>query len=254
LSRTVRLTIEYDGTDFHGWQVQGAHRTVQGVLEAAIRAMTGEETRVRGAGRTDAGVHARGQVAAFSTGTAIPPVGFLRGLNALLPRDVAVVAATEAAPGFDPRREARGKIYRYSFWNQEIRSPLCERFTWHVRAPLGVDAMAAAGAALVGEHDYSAFRAADCERKNTVRVVRRLEVKRAGPLVELDVEATAFLKNMVRVIAGTLCAAGRGELGPGDVASILESRDRTRAGMTAPAQGLCLIEVLYGAEGDSKEG
>lgn len=243
--RTLRLTVEYDGTDFSGWQIQDKQRTVQGVLEEAIRAMTAEPTRVRGAGRTDAGVHARGQVAAFSTATTIPALGFLRGINAILPRDVAVVAAAEAEPGFDPRRLARGKIYRYTFWNHPIRSPIHERWSWHIRAPLDVDSMTAAGALLVGEHDFSAFRAADCERTNTVRVMRRVEVARRGPLVDLDVEATAFLKNMVRVIAGTLYAVGRGETTPEEVGRILLSRDRTRAGMTAPAQGLCLLEVLF---------
>jgi len=243
--RTLRLTLEYDGTDFSGWQVQDGQRTVQGVLEEAIRAMTSEPTRVRGAGRTDAGVHARGQVAAFSTATTIPALGFLRGINAILPRDVAVVAAAEAAPGFDPRRLARGKVYRYTFWNHEVRSPIHERFSWHIRAPLDVDAMTAAGALLLGEHDFSAFRAADCERKNPVRTLRRVEVERRGERVELDVEATAFLKNMVRVIAGTLCDVGRGETAPAQVGRILESHDRTRAGMTAPAQGLCMLEVFF---------
>ena len=243
--RTLRLTLEYDGTDFCGWQLQDGQRTVQGVLEQAIHEMSGETVRVRGAGRTDSGVHAKGQVAAFSTATSIPAIGFLRGLNGLLPRDVAVVAAEDAPPGFDPRRHARGKIYRYTFWNQEVRTPLYERYTWHVRAPLDVAAMARAGEVLVGEHDFSAFRAADCERVSTVRRVRRVEVRKSGPLVEVDVEATAFLKNMVRIMAGTLCAVGRGEMTADDVARILAERDRSRAGMTAPPSGLCLIAVQY---------
>lgn len=248
-ARTVRLTVEYDGTDFSGWQLQDGQRTVQGVLEAALREMTGETTRVRGAGRTDAGVHARGQVAAFATETRIPEIGFLRGLNALLPRDVAIANAVEAPPGFDPRHAASGKHYRYTFWNEPVRSPLHERFSWHVRAPLRVDAMSEAGAVLVGEHDFSAFRAADCERRSTVRLMRRVDVTREGSCVFLDVEATAFLKNMVRVMAGTLCAVGRGESTPADVASILASRDRTLAGMTAPPQGLCLMEVFFADRG-----
>lgn len=246
--RTLRLTVAYDGTEFSGWQVQDGQRTVQGELERAIHQMTGESLRVRGAGRTDAGVHARGQVAAFSTETAIPALGFLRGLNALLPRDVAVREAAEAAAGFDPRRAASGKHYRYTFWNEEIRSPLHERFTWHVRAPLDVGAMAKAGGVLLGDHDFAAFRAADCERHNTVRRMRRVDVARDDSCVVLDVEATAFLKNMVRVIAGTLCAVGRGAATPEDVARILASRDRTKAGMTAPAAGLCLIKVSFDRE------
>jgi tRNA pseudouridine38-40 synthase len=158
----------------------------------------------------------------------------LRGLNASLPRDVAIVAAADAALGFDPRRAARGKHYRYTWWNHEVRSPLHERTSWHVRAPLDTGAMAAAGRVLIGEHDFSAFRAADCERVNTVRLMRRVDVTRDGPCVALDVEATAFLKHMVRVIAGTLCAVGRGDLTPEGVARILSSRDRTLAGTTAP--------------------
>lgn len=243
--RILRLMLEYDGTEFCGWQLQDGHRTVQGVLEEAIRKMSGETVRVRGAGRTDSGVHAKGQVAAFATATAIPALGFLRGLNGLLPHDVAVVHAEDAPPGFDPRRHARGKIYRYTYWNNEVRTPLAERYTWHVRAPLDVAAMSEAGARLVGEHDFSAFRAADCERTNPMRIVRRIDLNRSGPRVELDVEATAFLKNMVRIIAGTLCAVGRGEMSALDVARILAERDRTKAGMTAPASGLCLLQVLY---------
>jgi len=245
-ARTIRLRLEYDGTDFCGWQLQDGQRTVQGVLEQAIEEMTGDRTRVYGAGRTDSGVHARGQVAAFRTGRPIPPVGFLRGLNALLPRDVAVVSSEDVPATFDPRRHARGKIYRYSYWNHEVRTPLLERYTWHVRTPLDVAAMNEAGAVLVGEHDFSSFQAADCGRTNPVRRIRRVQVERRGHVVELDVKATAFLKNMVRIIAGTLCAVGRHQTTAEDVRRVLGTKDRTQAGMTAPASGLCLLEVDYG--------
>ena len=244
--RTLRLTIEYDGTDFAGWQRQAPPaRTVQQVLEDALAAMTGTPTAVRGAGRTDAGVHARAQVAHIRLATRIPNGGLLRGLNALLPRDVAITAVDDAPDDFDARRSARGTHYCYRIWNREARSPLHERTAWHLYKPLDLDAMRAGAAPLLGEHDFSAFRAADCERRNPVRVMRRLDVGREGDLVRLDLEATAFLKNMVRVIAGTLAEVGLGMRAASDVAAILASRDRAQAGRTAPPQGLTLERVFY---------
>ncbi len=242
--RNIRLTLEYDGTDFSGWQIQREGRTVQGVLEAALASMTRTPTRVRGAGRTDAGVHALGQVANFRTECHVPPVGFHRGLNAILPRDLAVLEAAEVDESFDARRHARGKRYTYRVWNHETRTPSEERTTWHVRAPLDVDAINAAAQPLLGEHDFRAFRAAD-QRESTVRLMRRIEAARRGSVVIIEVEATAFLKHMVRILVGTLVAAGRREITSDDVAVILASRDRTRAGLTAPPQGLCLSEVYY---------
>lgn len=243
--RNLRLVIEYDGTDFAGWQRQQGQRTVQETLEAAFRAMTGAEVLVRGAGRTDAGVHAQGQVANVLVDTAIPVAGYLRGLNASLPRDVAVVEVTDAPPEFDARFSARGKIYRYQIWNHIVRSPLHERTTWHQRAALDVTWMRAAAERLTGRHDFRGFRAADCERRTTVRVLHRVDVRRSGALVTCEVEGTAFLKNMVRIIAGTLAAVGRGDLTVDDVAQVLATGDRKRAGVTAPAAGLTLIRVIY---------
>jgi tRNA pseudouridine38-40 synthase len=242
------LTLEYDGTEFAGWQRQAPPaRTVQQVVEEAIARMTGVLPTLRGAGRTDAGVHARAQVANFHTTSGIPVDGFRRGLNATLPRDVAVVALAEADAGFDARRSARGKHYRYRIWNRESRSPLHERMSWHIHRRLDDGAMRRAAPALLGEHDFSAFRAADCDRRNPVRALRRLEVGRDpdGDLVTIDAEATAFLKHMVRVIAGTLVEVGLGVRDPGEMATVLAGRDRTRAGRTAPAHGLVLCEVYY---------
>jgi tRNA pseudouridine38-40 synthase len=242
----LRLTIEYDGTAYGGWQVQENAPTVQGTIEAAIRQMANDPTvRLRAAGRTDAGVHARGQVANFYTEASIPPHGWRKGLNSLLPPDVAVRDAVEVGLEFDARRHARGKLYRYSIYDHETRSPLRARATWHVRSRLDEAAMNAAAEPLVGQHDFSAFRAADCERLSTVRDLSRLTVRRDGDLVEIEVVATAFLKNMVRIIAGTLVAAGHHRLGPVDVAAIRDGGDRTRAGVTAPPHGLCLVEVYY---------
>jgi tRNA pseudouridine38-40 synthase len=245
LARRWRVVVEYDGTDFSGWQRQIGQRTVQGVLEDAIREMAGESVFVRAAGRTDAGVHADGQVASFDLEQVIPPHGLLRGLNSILPPDVALVDVAEAAPDFDARFSARGKVYRYTIWAHFIRSPLRARRAWHVRQPLDVEAMRTAAAALVGDHDFRAFRASDCDRKTTRRIVRAIDIDRQGALLTIDVEATAFLKNMVRILVGTLVDVGRGRLEPAAVARMLETGDRAAGGMTAPACGLTLLRVIY---------
>lgn len=244
--RTLKLTVEYDGTEYGGWQRQDNAPSIQAHLEDRLREMTREpELRVRGAGRTDAGVHALGQVASFRTAARIPVIGFFRGVNSLLPRDIGIVAAEEVGDDFDARRSARGKLYRYRILNAPTRSPLRDRFVWHVRRPLDAARMQAAAAPLVGEHDFRAFRAADCERVSTVRHLWRVDVLPRGDEIVVEVEGNAFLKHMVRVLVGTLAAAGRGELGPDDVARIRDAGDRTRAGVTAPPQGLTLVRVDY---------
>ena len=244
--RNLRLTIEYDGTAYGGWQVQDNAPSVQGTLEAAIRRMANDPAaRLRAAGRTDAGVHAAGQVANFYTEASIPLHGWRKGLNSLLPPDIAVREVAEVDLDFDARRHARGKLYRYTIYDHETRSPLCARHAWHVRARLDEEAMGRAAAPLVGQHDFRAFRAADCERLSTVRDLSRLAVRRDGDFVHVEVVATAFLKNMVRIIVGTLVAAGHHTLGPDEVAAIRDGGDRTRAGVTAPPHGLCLVEVYY---------
>jgi len=244
-TRTLRILIEYDGTDFAGWQRQPGQRTVQGCVEEAIAQITGKPVKVRGASRTDAGVHAAGQVASFDVEPRIPEWGLLRALNGLLPRDVAVLDVRQVPPDFDARRYARGKVYAYEIWNHLVRSPQRERTTWHVRAPLDLPAMRLAAAVLVGEHDFRGFRASDCERISTVRLIRRLEIHRMGPLVRIEIEATAFLKNMVRILVGTLAYVGRGRLNLAAVERVLETGDRTLAGVTAPPQGLTLVRVIY---------
>ena len=243
--RRWRAVVEYDGTEFSGWQRQDGQRTVQSVVEDAIRQVVGESVFVRAAGRTDAGVHADGQVVSFDLVQPMPPRGLLRGLNSVLPPDVALVEVSEASPEFDARFSARGKIYRYTVWNHVVRSPRRARTTWHVRQVLDMDAIRRTAGLLIGEHDFRAFRASDCDRRTTRRLVRRLEVDRQGALVTFDVEATAFLKNMVRILVGTLVDVGRGRIAPGIVARMLESGDRTIGGMTAPAQGLTLLHVFY---------
>ena len=245
MSRKLRISLEYDGTDFAGWQRQPGQRTVQATLEEAIRQMTSETVFVRAAGRTDAGVHADAQVCSFSLEAAIPTHGLLRGLNTLLPHDVAITEVTEAPADFDARFSARGKVYRYTVFNHVVRSPRRARDTWHVRQPIDMAALRRAAAALVGEHDFRAFRASDCERRTTRRVVRSLEIDRQGPLLVVEIEATAFLKNMVRIVVGTLVDVGRGRLAEDAVVRMLETGDRTTGGMTAPPEGLTLLRVIY---------
>jgi tRNA pseudouridine38-40 synthase len=239
------LLVEYDGTEFSGWQRQPDCRTVQACLEEAFFSITGERLRLTAAGRTDAGVHAEGQVASLHTSSSIPATGLLRGLNTALPPDVAVLAVEDVAPRFDARRDARGKVYRYLIWNHMNRSPRRRKDVWHVRQPLDVHAMKAASAAFIGEHDFRAFRAANCERLSTVRVIRSFAVWREGALITCELEGTAFLKNMVRILAGTLVAAGEGRLDALAIERILKSGHRAEAGQTAPPHGLTLVRVLY---------
>jgi tRNA pseudouridine38-40 synthase len=248
LSRKLRIVVEYDGTDFAGWQQQRGQRTVQATLEDAIREMTGESVFVRGAGRTDAGVHADGQVASFTfeaTGVGIPTIGLLRGLNTILPPDLAIVDVAEAAPDFDARFSAQGKVYRYTVHRHPVRSPRRVRHTWHVREPVDLEPVRRAAALLVGEHDFAGFRASDCDRRTTNRVVRRLDIADDGPMLTFEIEATAFLKNMVRIIVGTLIDIGRRRLPEDTIARMLSTGDRTIGGMTAPPQGLTLVRVIY---------
>jgi tRNA pseudouridine38-40 synthase len=243
--RKLSIVIEYDGTDFSGWQRQPGLRTVQSCLEQAVQTMTGETVRIQGAGRTDAGVHAQGQVATFTLEASIPETGLLRGLNSMLPPDIAILDVRGAAPDFDARFSARGKVYRYQIWNHLVRSPLQARTAWHCRSALDMAAMRAAARTLCGEHDFRAFRAADCERRTTVRVIRRLDIDRQGALLSIEVEATAFLKNMVRILVGTLVDLGRGKVAPEAIARMLETGDRAAGGVTAPPQGLTLLRVSY---------
>jgi tRNA pseudouridine38-40 synthase len=246
--RAIRLTIEYDGTAYNGWQTQPNGTTIQQLLEEKLFAFTREEIRVTGAGRTDAGVHALGQVASFATSSGRTPDDFRYRLNALLPPDIAVREATEVDAGFDARRSARGKLYRYRIWNSGVRCAFEGRYAWLLRPALDLEAMRRAAAMLLGEHDFSAFRAADCQAPNPVRVLRRLDidVDRVRPeLCVVHAEATAFLKHMVRNLVGTLVQVGLGKRPAEDVAEVLASRDRRRAGPTAPPHGLFLVEVYY---------
>jgi len=243
---TVKLVVAYDGTRYVGWQVQPNGPSIQAELERALATLHKEPVRVTGAGRTDAGVHALGQVASFAVDRPLPVSAYVKGMNALLPEDVAVREAEVRAGPFDARRDARGKRYRYRIGNAATRAPLSRLQSWQIFRPLDADAMRAAAVLLLGRHDFGAFRAADCEAHHAVRELRRLDVTGArGGCIEVVAEATAFLKHMVRNLVGTLVEVGLGTRPPASMTGLLASRDRSLAGRTAPPQGLVLEEVFY---------
>lgn len=244
--RQLRLTVEYDGTNLAGWQRQANAATVQGHLEAALERLLEHPVRVSGASRTDAGVHARGQVAAFSTERTIPADGLRRALNATLPPAIAVAELVEVAPEFHPRFWATGKHYRYLWWLRRDRSPRWHSRAWHRHRPLDVAQMQVAAQHLRGEHDFSAFRATGCVSATPYRRLDELTLSFLEPhLLALDVRGNAFLRNMMRIIAGTLAEVGEGRRTTDEVAQALAARDRKAAGATAPAHGLELMAVFY---------
>ncbi len=242
---TICLTIEYDGTDYVGWQVQPNGVSVQQVLEEALEKISGEKIRLHSSGRTDAGVHARGMVAHFRTDRPLPLSAYREGVNGLIPADVAVRDAAYAADDFHARFSALGKWYRYTIYNAPVRSPLEARTSWHIRGRLDEEAMAEGAAAFVGCHDFSAFRGTGCASKTTVREVFSVEMVREGQLLHVDVKGSGFLKNMVRVMVGTLFEIGLGKMTVVDLRQLLQGGGRDQAGRTAAASGLCLMKVWY---------
>ncbi len=245
--RSFRLTLEYDGRDFCGWQAQpGGRRSVQGTLEAAAQRVAPGPVEVAGASRTDAGVHAEGQVARLTAETAFEPAALARALNGVLPPDVAVRAAELAPLGFDPRRDARAKLYRYAVWNDPAPSPLRAGRSLHVERPLELVAMREAAALLCGTHDFASFQAARSGSQTSVRTLSRLDVVEAAPgELGLYVEGDAFLRHMVRILAGTLLEVGRGRRTPRELPAVLAARERRAAGPTAPAHALTLVRIRY---------
>jgi len=245
----IRLTISYDGTGYSGWQYQPDEKTLQGTLEAAIGKISGALLRVTASGRTDAGVHAYGQVVNFHTAKDIPPNEWMGGLNHFLPEDMRVTDVSVAPEDFSARHSARGKMYRYVLLNMAPPSPLMLDRAWQVGYRIDIDAMRAAAGTLLGEHDFSSFRAAGCSANHPVRTLRRLDISdepyERGTRITFTLEADAFLRHMVRNIVGTLVEVGRGRFSVEDIPRILEAKDRTRSGPTAPPQGLYLVEVRY---------
>ena len=241
--------LSYDGTDYHGWQVQAGARTVQGTVVQAARHRFGADTRVTGASRTDAGVHALGQVASLTTGARITAAGLRGALNADLPRDIRVLDAREAPAGFDARRAAIGKRYVFLIDNGPIANPLLSRYAWHIPKPLDVAAMRQALQALHGRHDFGAFCAAPGREKDPVCIVRALHVIRRKERLAVLLSADRYLHHMARNIVGSAVVVGRGARDAEWLGAVRESRDRRRAGPTAPAQGLALVRVMYPREG-----
>ncbi len=246
MEKKFKLVIEYDGTAYHGWQRQKSDRSIQAEIEKALTVMTRQAITLSASGRTDAGVHALGQVAHFTCETAIEQEAFHLGLNSLLPGDIVIKACTTMPDSFHARYDARRKTYRYRILNRRVPTAVDNRYVWHIRQKLQLEPMQAAATQVVGEHDFKAFEGTGSPRSSTVRNIFRATLKRAaeGYLI-FEIEGDGFLRYMVRNIVGTLVEVGRGRITPGDFKNILESRDRDQAGATAPPQGLFLVSVGY---------
>jgi len=254
--RKIKLTLQYDGTDYSGWQVQAKGATIQGLIENALAEIAGSPTRLTGAGRTDAGVHAFAQTAAFITISEHETDVFLRALNAKLPDDIRVISSEEVPEHFHPRYSAHDKTYSYLISHHGLYSVFLKRYSWHMSYTLNYDAMKEGAGYLMGEHDFSSFRASGCSSKHPVRKIIELNIEKLDsvdfmgfrfnvPLVKISMTANAFLRHMVRNIVGTLVEIGRGKIPPEQMKTILEARDRRAAGKTAPACGLFLERICY---------
>lgn len=241
----IKLIIEYDGTDYHGWQSQINAVTVQDTVKKAIHKLTGEDCNLIGSSRTDHGVHALGQTANFLTRSAIPADKFSFALNTLLPADVVIKSSEQVGEEFHARFSAKGKKYRYLIHNSVFPSALMRDRAFHVYYDLNFGAMEKAAGFFTGKHDFSAFRASGSDTKTSERTIFEASLTRAGNLIAFEISGDGFLYNMVRIIAGTLMDVGMGKLPPEAVPAVIESRDRKRAGRTAPPQGLYLVEVYY---------
>ena len=248
--RYLKLTIAYDGTDFHGWQIQASKPTVQGEIVSVLRRLTQENIQLHGTGRTDAGVHALGQVASFRTQAALSPLEFQRALNALLPPAIRIVACEETGPDFSARWSAKGKIYRYRIYRGKVVPPMLWRYVLHYPFPLDEEAMRDAAARFVGTHDFSSFAAStgsedDDKERNMQREIYSTELKRTEDREELwfTVHGRSFLRYMVRKMVGTLLDVGRGKLRPDDIDLLYELKDRSKSGPTVPPHGLFMVRV-----------
>ena len=240
----IKLVIEYDGTAYSGWQVQPNGLSVQQVMEEALMKLLGEQPRLHSSGRTDAGVHARGMVACFTTERSLPMTAYTDGMNCHLPYDIAVLRAEEVPLDFNPRHDATGKHYRYTLLTSKRRSPLSRLASWHLRDKLDLELMRLGAAYFCGEHDFAAFRTSGCAAKGTIRRIDSLTITADGDFVLLDVFGTGFMRNMVRIMAGTLVEIGRGRMTPERVRDCLLN-PTIAPGPTAPPNGLCLEEVFY---------
>jgi len=244
--KRVLLKVAYDGTNYHGWQVQPGAVTVEGVLNEKLSELTGEDITVIGASRTDAGVHALCNVAVFDTSSTIPPERFSYALNTMLPEDISCKGSFEVPNDFHPRKTDTEKTYEYTIINTEFPVPGRRNYAWHVRPKLDVDKMRAAASVLIGPHDFRGFCSSKTQAGSTIRTIYSISVFSEGNEIKIIVRGDGFLYNMVRIIAGTLAnAGGLGKLTPKDVELALETKNRSLAGLTAPPQGLCLADIYF---------
>jgi tRNA pseudouridine38-40 synthase len=251
MKRNFKLTIEYDGSDYFGWQRQTDPNTIQGTIENALHSLTGDSITLTGSGRTDSGVHALGQVASFRADTHLAPGDIHRALNALLPDDIVILSCDEMPGAFHARFDAVSKCYRYCLLNRPLPAALGRQYAWHIRKPLDTAAMRSALVHLEGTHNFKAFEGAGSPRADSIRTVHRAElVSRNGDRIDFEIGGNGFLRHMVRNIVGTLVDIGLGKITPDDLASIRDGEDRGKAGITAPAHGLFLVNVNYGGHRD----
>ncbi len=247
--KRIKLTVAYDGTDYCGWQIQPNGITVEEVLNRNLSELTGEEITVTGASRTDSGVHAQGNVAVFDSDTTIPPERIAYAVNRKLPEDIVVIRSEEVPGDWHPRYQETEKTYEYHILNREMPDPVRRRDTYFVSYPLDLEAMRRAAVYLKGEHDFRSFCNVHTDVQDTVRTIYDLDIIRSGDLVTVRIRGNGFLYNMVRIIVGTLVRVGRGFYSPGQVKEILEAKERTSAGVTAPPQGLVLVKIDYPGTG-----
>lgn len=251
--KRIMLTVAYDGTAYHGFQVQPSAPTIEGELNKALSGLTGEDIKVIGASRTDAGVHSMGNAAVFDTKSSIPAERFMYALEARLPQDIVVTSSRRVKDDFHPRHCDHRKTYEYRIYNDRVRDPQTDRYSFHYYGEVDIIKMQAAAAVLMGTHDFSAFCAAGTDVEDKVRTIYDCSVAKEKNMICIRVTGNGFLYNMVRIIAGTLLLAGTGKTGPEQISAILESRDRNLAGPTLPAKGLTQIEIDYTEAGDIYE-
>jgi tRNA pseudouridine38-40 synthase len=244
-TRRIKIIVEYNGSGYHGWQVQQNAHTVQAEIENAILAITGEKVRITGAGRTDAGVHAYGQTAHFDTKSTIPADKFQYALNAVLPKDIAVISSENAEPEFHARYSATSKTYQYKIINRRVRSPLAENMAWHIPEPLDFDQMAAAALLFIGTHDFSSFCSSGHSLSNFTRTITASKWSREDGYLVYTICGSGFLYKMVRIIVGTMVEIGLRKRSPDTVPELLTNKEREKAGITAPPFGLYLVSVDY---------
>lgn len=242
---TVKLVLEYDGTCYAGWQRQPDHPTIQEAIERAIHQVSQTTVSIIGAGRTDSGVHALGQVASFRTDREWPASSWMRALNAVLPKDIAVRSSALMDDHFHARHDARGKLYTYRILHRPARPTVDRAFVWHIYKPLNEAAMQQSAATLIGSQNFSSFEGSLTDNTNPICHLQRFDILRQGEEIHIEVYADRFLKHMVRAMVGTVVEVGLGKRTPDSLTEVLRSRDRTAAGLTAPAHGLCLMRVDY---------